>query len=82
MPTKTATKTKNALLEEIEAKNAEIKDLKKRVEALDRYKVYEDGANELAAVRDAYINAGFTEEQAWELAKMAFEGALKKAFPW
>lgn len=66
----TATKkTKTELLEEIEAKNQEIKGLKDRVKKMERFEVYLDGANELAAVRDAYVEAGFTKDEAFQLAK-------------
>lgn len=49
---KIPSKTKTELMEEIETKNKEIKDLKKEIEKLDRFKVYEETANEIAAVRD------------------------------
>ena len=62
-----AYKTRDELLKEIDEKNQEIKDLKKDIEKLDRYKVYEEGANEIAAVRDAYIAAGFSKTEAFTL---------------
>lgn len=71
-----ANKTKTELMEEIENKNKEIKDLKKEIEKLDRYRVYEDSANEIAAARDAFVKAGFTKAEAFELTK----GILNNAF--
>ena len=62
-------KTKTELLEEIDAKNQEIRDLKDKVKKMERFEVYLDGANELAAVRDAYVEAGFTKDEAFQLAK-------------
>lgn len=75
-----ATKTKTMLLEEIEAKNAEIKALKKEIEKVERYKQYEEAAGELAALRDSFVNAGFTKTEANEFAKAAFYGACKQVF--
>ena len=71
-----ANKTKAELLKEIEGKNAEIKALKKDIEKLDRYKIYEEGANELAAARNAFVEAGFTKVEAFELVK----GVMNNAF--
>lgn len=48
----------------------EIKKLKGEVEKLERFKAYEDQAGELKGMYDSYINAGFTEEQAFEIVKI------------
>ena len=53
----TTKKTKAELLNEIAA-------LKKEVENLDKYRQYEQIADELAAMRDALMNKGFTREEA------------------
>jgi DNA-binding protein H-NS len=71
-----ANKTKTELMEEIENKNKEIKDLKKEIEKLDRYRAYEDGANEIAAFRDSLVAAGFTKTEAFELTKIAINSAM------
>lgn len=63
----TTRKTKTELMEEIEAKNAEIKDLKKEMAALERYKQYDEAANELKAMHDSFINAGFSRDEASRL---------------
>ena len=65
-----AYKTREELLKEIESKNKEIRDLKKDVEKLDRYKAYADGADEVAALRDSYIKAGFSKTEAFEMTKL------------
>ena len=64
-----AEKTKAMLLEEIEQKNQEIKNLKKEVKKLESYKAYEDMANMMRAMYQSYINAGFTDEQTMDLLK-------------
>lgn len=65
-----ATKTKNELMEEIEKKNEEIRSLEEEVKRLERYKTYDDSAEELKAVMDSYIRAGFSEEQAFTLVQL------------
>lgn len=77
MATTTTRKTKEMLLNELEAKNAEIKDLKKELEKVERYKQYEETANEIAALRDSFINAGFTKAEANELLKMCLTNSIK-----
>ena len=72
-----AYKTREELLKEIEDKNQEIKDLKKDIEKLDRYKAYEAGADEAAAMRDAYIKAGFSKAEALEMTKLMISIAFK-----
>lgn len=62
-----ATKTKTQLLEEIETKNKEIQDLKNEVKKLERFKQYEEAADELAAMRDSFVKSGFTKAEAFEL---------------
>lgn len=80
MATTTTKRTKEMLLNELEAKNAEIKELKKELEKVERYKAYEEAAGELAALRDSFVNAGFTKAEANEFAKAAFAGACKQVF--
>jgi hypothetical protein len=74
------TKTKTELLEEIEAKNKEIKDLKAEVDKLERYKKYEDMANEIATMREAFINSGFSKSESYDMAKSLFTLAANQLF--
>lgn len=71
-----ANKTKAELMEEVKAKNDEIKNLKKEIEKLDRYKVYEDTADELAALRDSFVNAGFTKTEAFTMVRTMMQLAV------
>ena len=64
-----ATKTKTELLEEIKAKNNEIENLKNEVKKLERFKQYEDMTDEIAALRDSFVNSGFTKAEAFEMVK-------------
>lgn len=57
-----ANKTKAELMEEI-------KDLNEKIKRLDRYKHYEDAADELAALRDSFVNAGFTKTEAFTMVR-------------
>ena len=70
-----ANKTKAELMEEINVRNKEIEKLNEEIKKLERYKVYQDSADELAAVRLSYIKAGFSEAEAFELTKMMFQMA-------
>lgn len=73
-----ATKTKNELLEEIERKNEEIEVLKADVEKLEKYRKYDEAAEEIKEVNDSFIRSGFTEKQAFELAKGLSVAAVGK----
>lgn len=61
--------TKKALEALIEQKELEIVKLKKQIEKRKQYDQYEEGADQVKALYDAYISVGFTEEQAFELLK-------------
>ena len=75
-----ANKTKAELMEEIKVKNEELKGLKAEIEKLERYKVYQDSADELGAIRKSYIEAGFSETEAFELTKMVIQMAVASPF--
>ena len=62
-----AVKTKNELLEEIEQKNGEIEVLKADIEKLEKYRKYDEMADEVKAINDRFVRSGFTEQQAFEL---------------
>lgn len=62
-------KTKNELLEEIEQKNEEIEVLKADIEKLEKYRKYDEMADEIKAINDSFVRSGFTEQQAFELTR-------------
>lgn len=64
------TKTKNELMEEIEQKNEEVK-------RLEKYKTYDQSAEEIKGVMDSYIRAGFSEEQAFTLIQLLLTANLR-----
>ncbi len=66
-----AVKTKNELLEEIEQKNEEIEVLKVDIEKLEKYRKYDEIAEEVKTINDSFVRSGFTEQQAFELTKGA-----------
>jgi len=51
-------KTKNELMEEIEQKNEEIRVLDEEVKRLEKYKTYDQSAEEIKGVMDSYIHSG------------------------
>lgn len=69
------TKTKNELLEEIKQKNKEIEALKADIEKLEKYRKYDEMADEVKAINDSFIRSGFTEQQAFELTRGAVTAA-------
>jgi len=73
-----AYKTREELLKEIETKNNEIKELKNDVAKLERYKTYEESANEIAAVRESFVQAGFSKAEAFEMTKFVINLSLGK----
>ena len=64
-------KTKAQLIEELEASENTVKDLKKQLKDLEQYKVYEDAGTEIKNIHTAFMNAGFTDDQAFELIRIS-----------
>lgn len=73
-------KTKTQLIEELEATKAHAGELKKQIDNLERYKQYEECADEIKAMHTAFMNSGFTNEQAFELIKTTMEAIAPTAF--
>ena len=70
-------KTKNELMEEIEKKNEEIRSLEEEAKRLEKYKTYDNSAEELKGLIDSYIRAGFSEEQAFTLVQLVMSVNLR-----
>ena len=70
--------TKKELLEMIKEKEADIKSLHEEIDKLEKYKQYDDNAMEIKALYDSYVNAGFTDRQAFELLKILITNATRK----
>ena len=60
-------KTKAMLEEELDQKKNEIEELKKELVKVEKYKQYDDMAGEIKAIYDSFVNAGFNEDQAYEI---------------
>lgn len=67
MPTKKVVKTKAELQEELEAANKQVADLKKEIKDLEKYKAYEEMADEMYAVKESFVKAGFSNDEAFQL---------------
>lgn len=63
MPNERTNKTKTEM-------EAEIKDLKRQLDAKTKEEKYDDCAKEIHNMYTSYSKVGFTEEQAWELIKI------------
>lgn len=70
-------KTKAELLEEIEQKNGEIEKLESEIKRLEKSKNYKENADELKAMYDSYIEAGFNENQAFMFVHTLFNNISK-----
>lgn len=66
----TTKKTKAQLMEELETSENTVKDLKKQLKDLEQYKVYEDAGTEIKNIHTAFMKAGFSDEQAFELIRL------------
>lgn len=77
MATKNVTVTKEMLENELKAKNDEIKELKNEIKKFERYEQYKEAAGEMVVLRDSFINAGFTKDEANELVKIALSSAIR-----
>jgi hypothetical protein len=60
-------KTKAELMEELEAANKAKDDLEKQLAELEKYKTYRTAGDELKAIHTAFMDAGFSNEQAFTL---------------
>lgn len=71
------TKTRNELMEEIEAKEKEINTLKSEVKRLEKYEQYDEAAGEIKAMYDSFVKAGFSEKQAFKLIEVTAAAAAR-----
>jgi len=68
--------SKEQILMEIKKAHATIHEMEDRLKNLERYKEYEDMANEIKAVHTAFMNSGFSNEQAYDLLKTTIAAAM------
>jgi hypothetical protein len=54
-----------------------VKELQNKIETFERYKQYDEMADEMAAMKNAYIQAGFSKEEAFELLIESIKAAAK-----
>ena len=71
--------TKAELLKEIEFAHNHIREMEGRLERMDKYKQYEECADELKAMHTALMNSGFTNEQAYDLLKTMTQAVVPTA---
>lgn len=73
-----ASETKAQLEQEIKNSREQIECLKLELEKANRVETKNDAAQELYEMYEAYTEAGFTEEQAWELMKIIVNNGTTK----
>ena len=73
MPTHSTSKTKSELV-------AEIEKLKEQLDKKKEEEKYDDIATDMRNMYNSFVNAGFTEDQAWELVRTVFENGTKQKY--
>ena len=73
MPSQSTSKTKSELV-------AEIEELKKQLDKKKEEEKYDDMTTDIRNLYNSFINAGFTEDQAWELVRTVFENGTKQNY--
>lgn len=68
--------TKAQMLEEIERANATIYEMEQELKNLEKYKQYEEAADEIKAIHTALMNSGFSNDQAFELLKTTMQSMM------
>lgn len=63
------------MLKEIEINTQKIGDLRKEMMRLEKYKQYEESANEIYVIKESFVNAGFTDEKALMLLLKVIDSA-------
>lgn len=71
------TMTREDLYNELNLKRKDIEALKERIEKLAKYEKYDAAAAECAAMKDSFVRAGFTEEQAFEVLLVCLKAQFK-----
>lgn len=72
-------RTEEELLEKIEELNAEIEELHGEIKNMEKYESFRKVADELKLTTSAFVDAGFTEEQAFDLLKAMIPSAAAAA---
>ena len=63
--------------ERIERDKLDIKALKEEIAGLEKYKQYRDAADEVKSIHKAFMDAGFTDDQAFALINTALAASVK-----
>ena len=72
-------KTKAELMQELDEIKAELAAKTKEIENLEKYKKYKEMGDEMKAIHNGLMDAGFTNEQAFEMLKTMIPLAAKMA---
>ena len=73
-------KTESQLIEELEDAKTSVAELKKQLDNMERYKKYEKCADEIKAMHTAFMNSGFTNEQAFDMIETMLNLVVPSAF--
>ena len=75
--TSNRTMTREDLYNEINQKKKEIESLKEKISKLAEYEKYDASAANCAAMKDSFVRAGFTEEQAFTILLVCLKAMFK-----
>lgn len=76
MPSSMSNMTKRELIEEIEIAHNHIVEMERKLENLQKYEKYKDGADEIKAIHTALMDSGFSNEQAFDLLKTTMQSMM------
>lgn len=69
--------TKEDLLEIIREKERDIANLHAEIDKLEKYSAFQEGADATKALHTAFMNSGFSDEQAFKLVEMMMGSIIK-----
>lgn len=69
--------TKAELLQVIKEKEADIKSLHAEIDKLEKYAALQEGADATKALHTAFMNSGFSDEQAFKLVELMMGSIIK-----
>lgn len=69
--------TKEDLLKIIKEKERDIASLHAEIDKLEKYRVHQEAADEMKAMHTAFMNSGFSNEQAFQLVHKMLAGVIE-----
>lgn len=74
--TKLTEMTREDMIEEIEIARKHIREMEAQIKNLEKYKAYEETADEIKAIHTALMDSGFSDDQAFDLLKTTMQSMM------